>query len=141
MLYANADLSTAHFYKEFFQKIIHKKSRSEAKALMDEWISSALDSEIKPLVDCAKTMMNWKKEILDSFTTSCTNGFIEGCNNKIKVLKRISYGCRNFRRFRNRILHIFSHQQLNKQAAAWRRLLTYSKYSVLTLYPNYWQRA
>ncbi|MGF6366977.1 transposase, partial [Aequitasia blattaphilus] len=26
-------------------------------------------------------------------------------NNKIKVLKRISYGFRNFERFRNRILH------------------------------------
>ena len=29
------------------------------------------------------------------------------------------YGYRNFKRFRNRILYIFSHQQLNnKQAAA-----------------------
>lgn len=34
----------------------------------------------------------------------------EGCNNKIKVLKRNAYGYRNFKRFRNRILHMFSHQ-------------------------------
>ncbi|MGI6040417.1 MAG: transposase, partial [Eubacteriales bacterium] len=39
-----------------------------------------------------------------------TNGFTEGCNNKIKVLKRISFGVRNFSRFRNRILHIMNSQ-------------------------------
>lgn len=30
--------------------------------------------------------------------------------NKIKALKRNAYGYRNFKRFRNRILHMFSHQ-------------------------------
>jgi transposase len=42
--------------------------------------------------------------------TSCGKRFTEGCNNKIKVLKRNAYGYRRFDRFRNRILHIFSHQ-------------------------------
>lgn len=50
--------------------------------------------------------------------TTNTNGgsnmlykhFTEGCNNKIKVLKRNAYGYRNFKHFRNRILHMFSHQ-------------------------------
>ena len=56
--------------------------------------------------------------IINSFSTTITNGFTEGCNNKIKVLKRNAYGYKNFKRFRNRILHIFSHQQLNKQQAA-----------------------
>ncbi|NLL46606.1 MAG: transposase, partial [Clostridiales bacterium] len=31
--------------------------------------------------------------------------FPEGCNNKIKVLKRVCFGVRNFSRFRNRIFH------------------------------------
>nr|WP_314464375.1 transposase [uncultured Clostridium sp.] len=34
-----------------------------------------------------------------------TNGVTEGVNNKIKVLKRNSYGIRNFNRFRTQILH------------------------------------
>ena len=33
-----------------------------------------------------------------------TNGFIEGCNNKTKILKRTCYGTRNFNNFRKRIL-------------------------------------
>ena len=32
------------------------------------------------------------------------NGFTEGSNNKIKVIKRNAYGYRNFNNFRNRIL-------------------------------------
>ncbi|WP_365909399.1 transposase [uncultured Ruminococcus sp.] len=35
----------------------------------------------------------------------------------MKVLKRNAYGFRNFKRFRNRILHMFSHQS-QKQAIA-----------------------
>ena len=33
-----------------------------------------------------------------------SNGFIEGCNNKTKVLKRVCFGMRNFSNFRKRIL-------------------------------------
>lgn len=108
MLYYSADMSTAHFYKEKFQDIKLCKKRTDAKKLMDEWISSASECEVSHIANCAKTMNHWKRGILDSFTTSCTNGFIEGCNNKIKVLKRNAFGYRNFRRFRNRILYIFS---------------------------------
>nr|WP_252902832.1 transposase [Paucilactobacillus hokkaidonensis] len=37
-----------------------------------------------------------------------TNGPVEGCNNKIKVIKRTAYGFRNFTNFRLRILVAFS---------------------------------
>ena len=33
-----------------------------------------------------------------------SDGFIEGCNNKAKVLKRVCFGMRNFSDFRKRIL-------------------------------------
>ena len=66
---------------------------------------------------CCGTMRNWYTGIINSFSTTITNGFTEGCNNKIKVLKRNAYGYQNFKRFRNRILHIFSHQQLKTQQA------------------------
>ncbi|MDH2958809.1 transposase [Staphylococcus aureus] len=37
-----------------------------------------------------------------------TNGAIEGINNKIKLIKRISFGYRNFNNFKARIMMIFS---------------------------------
>ena len=120
MLYASPTLSTAHYYKESFLKILHCKDRLSASKQMNKWISSALDCGIPHFVKCAKTMLNWLDGILSSFTTPVTNGFTEGCNNKIKVLKRNAYGYHNFNRFRNRILHMFSHQKshIHKQATA-----------------------
>lgn len=117
MLYASPTLSTAHFYKEYFLKILDCKDRESAKKEMSEWIECAIACGIPQFEKCAKTMFNWLNGILNSFSSSITNGFTEGCNNKIKVLKRNAYGYRNFNRFRNRILHIFSHQT-QKQAIA-----------------------
>ena len=60
---------------------------------------------------CAKTMQNWYRGILNTFDCPYTNGFTEGINNKIKVLKRNAYGYRNFERFRKRILHVFGYNR------------------------------
>ena len=119
MLYYSVNISKAYFYKEEFLKILSTKDTESAKKSMSEWIQSAENCGIPQFEKCADTMRNWYTGIINSFSTTITNGFTEGCNNKIKVLKRNAYGYKNFKRFRNRILHIFSHQQLNnKQAAA-----------------------
>ena len=67
-----------------------------------------------------KQQVEWQNRILNSFDFPFTNGFTEGCNNKIKVLKRNAYVYRSFNRFRNRILHIFNHKKLslNKEKEA-----------------------
>ena len=52
------------------------------------------------------TFLKWEKEILNAFKYNLTNGYTEGCNNLIKVIKRTGYGLRNFNRFRKRILYI-----------------------------------
>lgn len=95
-------------YKEDFLKILDCQDRQSARKAMSDWINSAYDCGIPRFVKCAKAIQNWLTGILDSFTKPLTNGFIEGCNNKIKVLKRNAYGYRDFNRFRNRILHMFS---------------------------------
>ena len=111
MLYASPTLSRAYSYKEDFLNILSCNSREEAHKQLIKWINSASVCGIEPFEKCAKTMLAWINGILNSFTTKYTNGFTEGCNNKIKVLKRNAYGYRNFNRFRNRILHIFSNQR------------------------------
>ncbi|MFY1067526.1 transposase, partial [Enterococcus sp. AD013-P3] len=37
------------------------------------------------------------------FELTYSNGFVEGTNNKIKIIKRVAYGYRNFLNFRSRI--------------------------------------
>ncbi len=110
MLYLSPTLCTAHFYKEEFLKILDCNDRDSAKSALSEWINCAFDCGIQRFKKSAQTMINWMSGILNSFSTPITNGFTEGCNNKIKVLKRIAFGYQNFHRFRNRILHIFSNQ-------------------------------
>lgn len=55
---------------------------------------------------------NWKKEIVNSFIRfgerKLHNGYIEGINNRIKVIKRIAFGYQNFTHFRNRIMYIIN---------------------------------
>lgn len=110
MLALSPTLYTAHFYKEDFLKILDCNDRDSAKSALSEWINCAYDCGIERFKKCAQTMINWMTGILNSFSTPVTNGFTEGCNNKIKVLKRIAFGYQNFNRFRNRILHIFANQ-------------------------------
>ena len=81
------------------------------KEKFKRWIDYTESCGIIPFEKCTDTYRHWLTEILASMDTDITNGFTEGCNNKIKVLKRNAYGYRNFKRFRNRILHIFSNQR------------------------------
>lgn len=53
---------------------------------------------------CPKTVKTWETEIQEEMTNVYSNGFTEGMNHKIKVLKRTAFGFRNFNRFWLRIL-------------------------------------
>lgn len=109
MLYASSRLLAAYSLKEQFLKILDSKDSASARTALSHWIITAQNSGLARFADCGNTMMRWSVGILNSFDCPYTNGFTEGANNKIKVLKRNAYGYRNFRRFRNRILHIFNY--------------------------------
>ena len=108
MMYISDELRQAYYLKEAFYTVIDAQSREEAKNLMADWILSAQNSGIPEYTSCSNILINWQTGILNSFDVPYSNGFTEGCNNKIKVIKRNAYGYRNFERFRKRILHAFS---------------------------------
>ena len=51
-----------------------------------------------------KTLKNYLPHIKNTLFNPYHNGFVEGNNNFIKVLKRIAFGFRSFRRFKARIM-------------------------------------
>ena len=53
---------------------------------------------------CIKTLTEFLPYIKNTFENNYNNGFIEGNNNFIKVIKRIAFGFRSFRRFKARIM-------------------------------------
>jgi len=105
MLLYNDDLRKAHFLKEWFYDICQNEKYSYQRTAFWDWVKAAETSGISEFEECAKTYRNWSEGILNAFKYNYTNGPIEGYNNKIKVLKRISFGVRNFERFRTRIIH------------------------------------
>lgn len=108
MLLYKDDLRQAHYLKELFHEVLASKSKSEAKELLSRWIAYASSSGINEFEKCAATFTNWFAEILNAFEIPYSNGCIEGFNNKIKVMKRIAYGYRNFDNFRRKIMHCCS---------------------------------
>ena len=88
--------------------MIRTKSSAEGKRKLSDWLLSAELMDIPEFLDCIKAYRNWFQEILNSMDVPWTNGFIEGCNNKTKVLKRVCFGMRNFNNFRKRILFSYT---------------------------------
>lgn len=113
MLYASENILKAYSLKEQYFDFLDSPNSTVAKDKLSKWVLLAENSGLKSFEDCAKTMQNWSTGILNSFDCPYTNGFTEGVNNKIKVIKRNAYGYRNFERFRKRILHIFRHKSQN----------------------------
>ena len=97
-------LADAYRIKNDFLSVIRCKSSLDGKKKLVDWLFSVEVMDLPEFHDCTKAYHNWFQEILNSMDVLWTNGYIEGCNNKTKVLKRVSYGMRNFSNFRKRIL-------------------------------------
>lgn len=108
MLSYSDRLRWAYWIKETFYDFMESKNIDEAIANFNKWKNIVLTSNLDRFVRCYDMINKRKERILRAFETGYTNGFTEGCNNKIKVLKRNCYGVRNFNRFRNRILHMMA---------------------------------
>lgn len=97
-------LATAYDLKNKFREVLYSNSSAEGRQKLADWLFLAESKQMDEFQDCIKAYHNWFDEILNSMDIPWTNGYIEGCNNKTKVLKRVCFGMRNFNNFRKRIL-------------------------------------
>jgi transposase len=89
-------LQNAYFVKEKVREIYQARSKKEAERKFDMLISQLEQFEVGKVKEMRDTLKRWRPYILNFFESRTTNAFIEGCHNKIKLLKRMSYGFRNF---------------------------------------------
>ena len=108
MLQISERLRQAYRMKNEFHKFMACKNRDEARKQLGIWNMMATGYNLPEFHACTKTFINWSEEILNSFQFPFSNGYTEGVNNKIKVLKRNAFGVKNFERFRKRILHVMA---------------------------------
>jgi len=104
MLLIDRDLREAYLLKEVFYRFMASKDSAGAKRRLREFRLHACLTELPEFQVCLTMLQNWEPYILNAFDCSYSNGFTEGVNNKIKVLKRIAFGYRSFKNFRTRIL-------------------------------------
>ena len=98
-------LADAYRVRNEFLSIFRCKSSAEAKPRMVDWLMSVEVMDLPEFQACTKACHNWFTEIMNALDFPWTNGYIEGCNNKTKVLKRVCFGMPNFQNFRSRILY------------------------------------
>ncbi|NER38308.1 MAG: transposase [Oscillatoria sp. SIO1A7] len=60
--------------------------------------------------ELCETVSKHIKEICNYSIGRLTNGFIEGVNNKIKLVKRLGYGFTNMKNFRDRLMATFRYR-------------------------------
>lgn len=98
------DLRKVYTEKEELLSIIRMDNSEKAIEMLNKWVVRNSDSHISCLKSCCKTYSNWIVEIRNALTVPYSNGAMEGYNNKVKTLKRIAFGFRNFTHFKARIL-------------------------------------
>ena len=103
------ELRIGYILKEEFLDIIKHYKEMDADEQLTKWISKCIMKNIPEFVEVAGTISRWKEYIINSFIDErYSNGYTEGVNNKIKVMKRIAFGYKNFTLFRARILYVFN---------------------------------
>lgn len=83
----------------FFEEIDSKDNKKS------EYLSADMKKSLK-------TLRKFRTEIGNMFNSKLTNGCIEGINNLVKTIKRVSFGYRNFEHFRIRIRLALSSKKL-----------------------------
>jgi transposase len=102
----HADLAVAHALKEELYELWEQDDEEEGYQCLVDWIADAEWSEIPEMKAFAKTLRNHWQEIVNYYSCEITSGPLEGLNNKIKTLKRQSYGFRDQEYFKLKILAI-----------------------------------
>ena len=105
MLCISPHLAKAYYLKELIYDFFSSEDIRQAKKKLLAFKMAAQAANLPEFNKVVQTYTKWEQEILNAFTVPYTNGYTEGCNNRIKVIKRVSYGMPSFSRFRTRILH------------------------------------
>lgn len=98
------DLKQAYRFRAQLTAIFEQPiKKPAAKRKLQAWIKRVRKNGLTCFDSFIKTLLNWLDEIANYFINRDTSGFVEGFNNKIKVLKRRCYGIFNLQHLFQRI--------------------------------------
>ena len=86
-------LQKAYILREELTDIFEKDySKAEGKNAIEAWCNRVRQKGIKEFDSFLRTVETWLDKISNYFLQRLTSGFVEGFNNRVKVLKRRCYG-------------------------------------------------
>jgi transposase len=85
---------------------------TSAHQKFNEWVAAVQASELTCFNRFISTLKKYQPEIVNYFHNRNTSGFVEGFNNKVKVMKRRCYGIFNLKHFYQRLILDFTGYQL-----------------------------
>ena len=95
LLNANAALSAAYILKDDLKQLWEFRDPALALEFFIEWSVRAWRSGLKPLQKFAEALATRARGIIAHCLWPLHTSFLEGINNKIKVIKRMAYGFRD----------------------------------------------
>lgn len=109
VLAASPALKSCYELKESFRAIFNtSNNREEGSSKLSDWILNVIRTDTIKYYGFVRTLLNWEGNILNYFDDWVSSGFVEGINNKIKLIKRKAFGFVNFENFRIKIKDCFS---------------------------------
>ena len=78
-------------------------SKPQAQSKIRRWVQQVRESGLRCFDDFLTLLQTWWEEITNYFILRQNSGFVEGFNNKVKVLKRRCYGIFNLQHLFQRI--------------------------------------
>ena len=88
---------------DFYQNFLLSISNNDV-AMLEDILNTRTDKIPMSFRKSIKSLKKLRKYVVNSLKYDYTNAMVEGKNNKIKVIKRVSYGYRSFRNFKARIM-------------------------------------
>ncbi len=98
------DLKQAYELREELTGIFEAEhDKQSGQVAIEDWQKRVRESGLRCFESFLTTLGNWMDEITNYFLSRLTSGFVEGFNNKIKVLKRRCYGITNLKHLYQRL--------------------------------------
>ena len=104
MLKKYPELTMFYGTKERLRAMYRSKDKKEALDAMRSIIPSLTATDDGELISWGRTLSYWKPYILNYWDSKSTNAYMEGIHNKMKLIKRISFGFKNKEVFIHKVM-------------------------------------
>jgi transposase len=97
-------LNELYRYKERLHELYRTKGYARARSSIDRLLEQMKTSQVPEIQRLRRTLVTWKREILNYFINGYTNGLVEALNNTGKLVQKQAYGYKSFKNYRLRTL-------------------------------------